>query len=158
MKLNAILAVAIALALGGIAAGCGGGDDSTSGGQADTTAQAITKEDFIAQADQICDEGNKQTEQQLEQQFGNKVTDAQLPQIASAVSDSIKNQVSQIRALGAPEGDEDTVNSFLDAAEKGADEIAQDPSQVQSQGEPNADIAKANQEAKQYGLNVCGQS
>src|SRR4051794_20426556 len=127
MKRNLLWLLGLTVAAGLIVAGCGGGgDDSTSAGQSDTTASPISKEDFIAQADQICADGNKQAQQQLQQQFGNgNVTADQLPAVAKAVSDSIKNQVSQIRALGAPEGDEDTINSFLDSAEKGANEMAQ---------------------------------
>ena len=161
MKRNVSLAIACALAVGGIAAGCGGGDDNGSGGTG--TSASLTKAEFIQKADQICAEGDNATSQQIQQQVpgvnDGQISSDDLAKVAKLAGQGVKDQITRIRALGVPAGDEGTVNSFLDAADTGADEIISNPDSLQgSNGVPNPNIAKANQEAKAYGLKVCGQS
>jgi len=55
-RLLALLFGALAIAL---VAGCGGGSDSTTGGDSSESASSLTKAQFIKQADGICEQGNK---------------------------------------------------------------------------------------------------
>ena len=66
----------------------------------------------------------------------------------------VQSQIDGIRDLTPPEGDEDTVDSILDAAQKANDEVADDPSSIAGNNDPFAD---ANQQAKAYGFKECGQ-
>ena len=153
MKRNLIIVCALALAGGVVAAGCGGGNDDESS-DTGTQAAALTKEQFIAQGDSICKQSNKEIEAAGQNtqgapgspEFDTFVTDVLVP--------GVQSQIDGIRDLTPPEGDEDTVNSILDAAQKANDEVADDPSSVAGNNDPFAD---ANQQAKAYGFKECGQ-
>jgi hypothetical protein len=134
-----------------IAAGCGSSDNNST-----TTAAAITKSAFIAKADAICAAGNKTANQAGEQQFGhNKPTKADLEQFASGtIVPSVEKQLSEIRALGAPAGDEAQVKAITDAAQADVDKLKKDPSLITS----NSTFDDANKLAQQYGLKVCGKA
>jgi len=159
MKPNALWLLAPALVAALIAAGCGGNGDSSSTTTA--AAESLSKDDFIKEADQICSDGDAATQAEFQKALPNQQgppTADQLPQVARIAGQGVKNEITKIRALGAPAGDEATVNSFLDAADSGADQIIAHPEQLQSSGESNADIARADREAQAYGLRICGQS
>src|SRR5437870_516698 len=112
MKLK-VLALAALLAVGAIAAGCGSSNDNT------TSTSSLTKAEFIAKADAICAAGNQATNQAGQQQFGhNKPTQAQIQQFATnTIVPNVEKQVSEIKALGAPAGDEAQVNAVTAAAQ-----------------------------------------
>jgi hypothetical protein len=158
MKRNASWLLGFALVAALTAAGCGGGG----GGDSSTTAGPLSKDEFIKQADRICSEGDAATQAEFQRAFPNQQsppTGDQLAQVAKIAGQGVKDEITKIRALGPPAGDEAAVTSFLNAADSGADQIISHPEQLQSSGqEPNPDIAKADQEAKAYGLQVCGQS
>jgi hypothetical protein len=168
MRLAPSTAAALAATVFAVA-GCGGGGSgshtSTSTGSgttqtltAITTAQ-ISKPQFIQTADAVCTEENKATKTQIEQQVGSgKLSNAQLLQVGKIAASNIRDEVNKIRAIGAPTGDEAALNSILDAAESGAYQLESNPQQLQTKGEANADIAKADREATAYGFNVCGRS
>jgi hypothetical protein len=146
MKLRATLALTAVLALGAIAAGCGGSDD-------DSSTSSLTKAEWIAKADAICQQGNQQTEQAAKQQFGNQKPTA--PEVQQFVTETAlpgtQDQIDKIRALGAPSGDEDRVNHILDTVQADID-------QAESSGDVNEhSFDDANALARQYGLKVCGQ-
>jgi hypothetical protein len=127
-----------------IAAGCGGSDSSTSD---------LTKTEFIARADAICKHGSQQIEQAAKQTFsGGRPTPQQERQfITQTVVPQSQSQIDQIKALGAPSGDEDQVNQILDAAQAATDD-------VKSSGDvEESSFAHANALAKQYGLVACSQ-
>jgi hypothetical protein len=160
MKSKRSLAIACLLALAVVAAGCGGGDDNGAGA-GEVTASGITKAEFIQKADQICSDGVAEIQNRLQVEFGTlsgPPTGDQLDKVAEIAGGGVKDEVAKIRELGAPAGDEDQIQEFLDAAESGADAIIDNPDQLQGGGEPNADLTKANQLATAYGLKVCGQT
>jgi hypothetical protein len=151
---KALLAVLAALALmAAVVAGCGGGDDS------ETTA-TITKAELIKQGDQICEKANDQSESEAED-FAEendftleKASEEQLEEaVAEVLVPNLNGQVEDIRALGAPEGDEEQVEEILDSLEGAADEIEDDPSVV-FEGEVLQEPSKL---AKSYGFEVCGE-
>ena len=94
------------MAMGLIAAGCGGDDDD--GGD------ALTKEEYVAQGNEICEDGNAELEQSADFDFSDPaaleafVTDTFVP--------NIQGQIDDLRE-GIPEDDEDEVNEILDEAE-----------------------------------------
>jgi ABC-type lipoprotein release transport system permease subunit len=146
MKLYITLAAAALLALGVLAAGCGGSDD-------DSSTSDLTKAEWIAKADAICQQGNQEIEQAAKEQFGNqKPSAADVQQFARGVALlGTQDQVDQIRALGAPSGDEDQVNKILDTVQADIDK-AKEAGDIEE-----STFADGNALARQYGLKVCGQ-
>jgi hypothetical protein len=151
MKRNLTLLAVSALAVGLVAAGCGSSNDNS------TSTSSLTKAEWIAKADAICQAGNQEINAAAHQQFPNNQKPSQADQQSFAtgsVIPSVQKQLDQIKALGAPSGDETQVNAILDAVSADLDKVKSDPSLVTSNsGDPFAD---ANKLATAYGLKVCG--
>jgi hypothetical protein len=151
----AILAAVAAIAL--IVAGCGGGDDSTTEGDA-----SLTKAEFVKQADGICKEANSELTVEF-QKFskennlpeGKEPTKEQGEELVEEVLiPNVQQQSEDIRELGAPSGDEDRVAAILDALDQGIEEAEEDPAALLDAQDDTFD--KANELAADYGLKVCG--
>jgi hypothetical protein len=145
-----------ALAAGLIAAGCGSDDNNdkqsfgTSVGSASTAS--LTKADFVTQANAICKTANQELDQ-AGQALGQSPTPEELDSfVTDNVTPTIQTELDAIRALGAPAGDEQTVNAILAAADSGLQSLQADPSLL-TNGDP---FGEANQLADDYGLTVCG--
>lgn len=138
--LGSVLVVAL------IGAGCGGGDDDNS------TTGSLAKPAWIAKADAICNQGNQQINHAANQTFGNQEpSEAQVRQFQSdTLLPDVQSQIDQIKALGAPSGDEDQVNKILDTVQADIDN-AKSSGVVE-----NSAFADGNALARQYGLKVCG--
>ena len=154
MKRNAFLLVAGAIAFGLIAVGCGGNDDSSSSTGTESSTTALTKAEFLQKGNAICQAGNQEINQAFSQIQG-KPTQEQANQVVTdTLVPSVQGQIDDIRALGAPAGDEDQVNQILDDAQTALDKVKADPTVATQNG--SDPFAQANQEAKAYGLTVCG--
>jgi hypothetical protein len=148
-----LLLVLLSLAI--VGAGCGSNDKNGGTGG----SSSLSKAEFVRRGNAICAAGNKETEAQGQKLFGGqrkKPSKSQLTQFAATVLiPSVQKQVDQIRALGAPKGDEAKVKAIVDAAQQGIDKGKQNPLALtgQSGGDP---FKKANALARAYGLTVCG--
>ena len=148
-----LAALAALVALAAIVAGCGGGDDSE-------TTETLTKTEFIKQGDAICEKANEESEAEAEE-FAEEndftLEKASKEQIEEAVGEvlvpNLNGQVEDLRALGAPEGDEDQVEEILVSLEGAADEIEEDPGLVYEE----ETLAKPSKLAEAYGFEVCGE-
>jgi hypothetical protein len=143
----------LAIAVAAFAAGCGSSSDSTSS----STTAALTKAEFIQQADAICTKGNKADDAAQKKAFGSgKPTQKEFEQfVTGALIPSVQGQISGVEALTPPAGDEATVKKMLDDSQAALDKLKSDPTLVlQQSSDP---FAKSNQELKAYGLKVCGQ-
>lgn len=148
-SLRAALALALVLALGLPAAGCGGDDDDS-----DTP---LTKAEFIDQADTICSETNAETQKEVSEFLdGGSPTAENLPEVAEFVASGIQDQVSGIRGLTPPEGDEAEIDAILTKADEGAEAIRENPDSLSGSGVANPSLDEANELAVAYGLQVCG--
>ncbi len=135
--------------------GCGSSDN-------DSTETALTKQQFIAKADAICKQGNKEIEEGFES-FAeqNDIPQNQEPSkgqgreiVETVLVPSIDSQAEDIRALGAPSGDEDEISAMLDSLDEAVEEAEEDPEALfASKSDP---FAKPNKLAREYGLKVCG--
>jgi hypothetical protein len=156
MSKRLILLLAAVMALAVVAAGCGSSsdDDSTEG------AVALTKAEFIKQGDQICKQAGEDSQAEAEE-FADEndfeLEKASKEQLEEAIDQVLvpvlNNQVEEIKALGAPEGDEDQVEAILVALEDGSDEVAADPSRA-FEADP---LKQAKRLAQGYGFKVCGE-
>lgn len=156
MRMKATLITLAACAAVTVTA-CGGDDSSTTAAEGTSTTAAISKDDFIQQAQAICKAGNKDINAAAKETFGaskDKPTSDELTSFATdALIPSVQSQIDQIRALGIPEGDETVVNQGLDDAQAGVDALSDDPLSVGS-GTPVLD--KGAKELSDYGVTACG--
>jgi hypothetical protein len=151
-----IVLLAGVVAAAAVVAGCGSSDDSS-----DTTA--LTKQQFVTQADAICKQGNTEIEEGFES-FAkeNDIPKNQEPSkaqgkelVETVLVPSVETQSEGIHALGVPSGDEDEISAMLDALDEGVEEAEEDPEALfASKSDP---FAKPNELARDYGLKVCGQ-
>lgn len=147
----AVLAALVALAA--IVAGCGGGDDS------DTSGDSLTKAEFIKQGDAICEKANKQSEAEAEKFSKENDFSLERPskeQLEEAVTEilvpNFNRQVEDLKALEAPEGDEEQAEEIISSLDDAAAEIEEDPSLVFEE-----QVLKEPAElAEDYGFEVCG--
>jgi hypothetical protein len=146
MKRNTTLAVVCALAVGGIAAGCGSSDSSDN-----TAAATISSSDYVTKADQIC----KQAEGELDEAgraLGDHPSKAQLADFSNnTLVPNIQGQIDDVRALGAPSTEEEQVSAFLSAAQEAVDRLKADPSLV----EEDSVFNETREKAKVVGFKVC---
>ena len=155
MKKASLVVLALVAA---IVAGCGGSDDS--GSETTEATVTLTKAEFIKQGDAICEEANEQNETEAEEFAEDngftleKATDEQLEEaITEVLVPSLNQQVGDIAALGAPQGDEEQVEKIVVSLEGGAGEIEDEPS-LAFEGDP---LKESSRLAKDYGFEVCGQ-
>ena len=148
---------AIALVVACLFAAACGSDESSN---ADGGAERLTKEEYIAQADAICQEANAAIEAVPEPQSAEE-----LAEYGEQVVEIGQDQLDRLRALRPPAADEATINGAYDLIEQqlaiANDVVAaardNDLEQVQellAQGEQLND--QADQIARDYGLTECG--
>jgi hypothetical protein len=149
------LAAVVALAL----AGCGGGGDDTT-----VTTGSLSKAAFVKKADAICTKGTER----LQKGFGaylrkNKKSILALRHpskadyeglIGGVLIPNLEREIEEIRALGAPSGDEERVEAIFTALEEGIEVAENDPKAVKHSSE--AIFGVGSRLAKEYGLEVCG--
>ena len=140
MILAALLA---ALAL--IAAGCG-----------DDEGEALTKEEFITQADEICAAGDEEITATADEQFGELKEEPPVEEqeafLTDVVAPNYEDQLAQIRELNPPEEDAEQVDELLSALEDLIAQLRDEPSAVLEATEP----PEASTLAQEYGLQNCG--
>lgn len=152
-----LAAAAALVALAVLVAGCGGGDSTT-----DATV-TLTKAEFIKQGDAICKQGNAEIEAGFEDfSEDNDIPQNQEPSktqgveiVETVIVPNIKQQGEEIRALGAPEGEEGQVEDLLDSLDAAVSEAEEDPESLFD--EKSDPFAEANRQATDYGFEVCGE-
>ena len=138
----------VALAL--IGSGCG--DDDESG---DSGGESLTKAEYVKEGNAICSAGTAEIAAAAQERgLGPSSTEAEVAAFATEVLiPSATDQVEQLRELTPPEGDEETVQEFLDASDEGIATLEEDPAAFGSGPDP---FAEANKLLNDYGLTVCG--
>ncbi len=154
MSKRLIVLFAGVLALAIAAAGCGSSDS-------DSSAAALTKSEFIAQGDAICEKGNKAVEDGAEEFAEENGVDTENPTkeqqeevIVDVVAPGIALQADEIDELGAPTGDEAKVEAIVDAVKGGAEELEDEPKLLLEEKNP---LEKGAKLAAEYGFQSCGQ-
>lgn len=156
MSKRVIVLLAGVMAIAAVATGCGSSDDGS------TETAALSKQQFIAQADAICKRGNKEIEEGFES-FAeeNDIPKNQEPSkaqgkelVETVLVPSIASQTEGIRALSVPSGDEDEISAMLDSLDEAVEEAEEDPEALfAAKSDP---FGKPNEQAREYGLKVCG--
>lgn len=123
------LALMAALILGVYVAGCGSSSSTTT----ETTA-AITKAEFVAMGNAICAKGDKAQEaginayikkHGLENQKPTKAQNAEI--VETVLAPNIQSQIDAVKALGAPSGEEQQVNSALEISQQTLNKVKANP-------------------------------
>lgn len=144
-------AVVVAAVFAAGVAGCGDDDSTTE----ETTTASLTKEEFVAQANEICAASSAELEAAAQEAFPNgQPTPEELEPFATeTLLPAIEGQLQAIGELPVPEGEEENVAEVLDAANQGLEEAQADPAALSSgQSDP---FAEANQLAADYGMTEC---
>jgi len=142
------MAIAVALLAGVGAAGCG--SSSSTSATKSTPAPAITKAEFVAKANAICGKadpalsaaGAKLETQPPKAEIEALVRGTYLP--------SIQAQITGIKALGVPAGEQATVTRMLALAQGDLNKIKSNPTLIAT--DVFGDFAKV---AHPYGLAAC---
>ena len=167
MTKRALAVLFACLAIAALVAGCGGGDDTTSGGEGtgggstEASGSAPTKAVFIKEADKICDDAEAELDGEIaayakenDIPLGKEPTKEQQVEIyAAVVLPNVAKQGEEIAALTPPEGDEETVAEITEALADGVEEGEANPQGLVEGDNPLAD---ASQKAQAYGLKTCG--
>jgi hypothetical protein len=153
--LVALVVGSLAIAL--IVAGCGGSGDG------EVSTSSLSKAEFIKKADAACTRGNKRVEadfatfiKKTHFQLSENPTKAEVDSLLhTVVIPAVEREVAEIRALGAPSGDEERIEAILVAVEEGIETAEKNPKIALE----NTSIAFgiAQRLAKEYGLQVCTQ-
>ena len=159
MKLAArvLSGVAVAVIAAALFVGCGGSDDSTES----IATSDLTKVQWIKRAGPICTKGNvpvlselvayqekhpAKTERESEAVTGKA--------LRAVVPPAISKEVEKIRALGAPSGDEQQIEEFLEAMEADIKSV-EEGALLSSAAELDKKFRRSGQLARQYGLEEC---
>jgi len=146
---RAVALIVGVLATASIAAGCGGGGDDSSA--------SLTKAELIKKGDEICSKGLKEARVEAVayvKSHGRFQGDAQYAEINKAVLlPSLQQQTDEIRALGAPSGEEGEVEKILDAFDAGIEKGEENPAALFEGPNP---LIKPNGLARKYGFKACG--
>jgi hypothetical protein len=148
------LALMTALILGVCVAGCGSSSSTTT----ETTA-AITKAEFVAKGNAVCVKGEKGQEAEinayikkngLEKQKPTKAQNVEI--VETILAPNIQSQIDGVKALGAPSGEEQQVNSALELSQQTLEKIEANPELAFGKG--NA-FAAAGKQLHALGLKEC---
>ena len=151
-RLTVPIAIAVTLVVGLVAAGCGSSSSKSTASTA--TTPALSKPQFLAQGNAICRQGNERLAAAQDKAFGhNEPSQAQLTAYTTnTFVPEIQSQISALRALGAPSGDQATVTTMLDVAQADLNRVKSNPALLTSNSPPFADFTKL---AHPYGLTAC---
>ncbi len=130
------------------ATACGGDDDEPNNDSSSESTSDITKDDFIVQANSICVAGDARAEEFTDPTTEDEAVDL----ILNDVLPNISEQISDIRDLGFPEGDEDELNGILDDADAIIADISADPEAFLSEENPFGEV---NAGLEAYGITEC---
>lgn len=136
-----------------------GANETEGSPSGETGKPSQAKTEFVDQANAICKEGKKKGLQEMTAYAQTHANSSQpkLTQLAQALQAAflpeVQNQVDEIRALGAPPGDEKQVEAVLAALEEGIEASSQASATAGLQLGPN--FKRSAQLAREYGLDSC---
>ena len=148
-------ALVVLVLLGVTVAGCSGGDDDTSTPPAapGPSVPRPTRDDFVREANGICDDFNQQMAT-----IGDRLgDDASLDDLVAAYRDealpALRTTVARIRALGFPAEDDASLRTLFGDVEGAIDRVQANPEEeLQASNDP---FESVNQRLSDYGLDRC---
>lgn len=147
----------LAVAIMGIAVGCGGGGDSKSAPS--STAQRIGKLAYAKKASEACIEERSDSATAI-QAYEKKHRSEGLPEAVLATNayktvllSTIEAEVAALRKLGPPTGDTGQLKAIFDRLQAAID--AERAKKSKSIAEIEAGFTKTDEELERYGLTEC---
>jgi hypothetical protein len=140
------------LAVGAIAVGCG--DD-------DSSASSLTKAEFVKKADAMCERLAGESQGKLLAYINKNVKgsgnetitkEQETELVETVVIPSVTEQIEELEALGAPEGDEEQIDALIEELEIALEKAESDTDRFTEA----APFAKSEKLAREYGLVNCG--
>lgn len=161
----ALLLAAFAL----FVAGCGGGDEGTTGSVGNDTSLAKSQEgapskaEFIKQAEAVCDKSNatRFNEAAKYRNRHKKELDALSPIaseekiIRAIVLPSVQKEAEDLGALVPPKGDEKTIETIVAEVEKGVKKAKKNPYSISLEVPSEYPFRKVGIRIRSYGINAC---
>jgi hypothetical protein len=156
-----VLTAAAIAALFPFAAGCG---DSGESSEVAVQAGSLSKVEFTKKADAICEATrNKFTSKYtalIQKYEAEPSSSAELRLVMDVIVETAllpnyERGIDEIVALGAPSGDEDEVEAFLNALRERLGEMEETPAKL---GRSLTPFARAEKLAEAYGLTGCAES
>ncbi len=145
-QLIALFAAVLALALMG--AGCGG-----------SSTPSPSKAEFVKKAEVICKDNSAKIQKSF-RSYINEHEDLKNPTkadyldlVSTVLVPHIEEEIDELKALGAPKGDEDQVDAIIEAREAGVGAIETYPEEAV---ENNSAFKESSELARKYGLRYCG--
>ena len=139
--------------------GCGDDSDSDAAdGSIETSS--LSKAQFVKRANAICVKGNKKVVARLGAYLGKNASKKQGEEELNAdaakavIVPEIESQIEEIRALGAPSGDEEQIEAFLVAQQEALDSLSS-AKRVSFTEELNKTFEEAGDLAVEYGISNC---
>jgi hypothetical protein len=129
---------------------------------ADKSVQSgdLSKAEFVKRANAICEEGKKQSLEKMaafvkehKGDSGQPSAELVVKAVQAVFIPQVQTQIDEIRALGSPQGDEATVEAFLDAMEEGA--TAASEASTSSTASFGQSFKRSAELAHEYGLDGC---
>ncbi len=163
-KVLALLAVAGAL----VAAGCGDDDEgeettpstttTASGASGVSGGVAGSKEEWIATADEVCANGEKELELAAEAQgISPESSPEELQEFSETIVVPIQQSIiDSLRGLTPPEGEEEATTAIIEAAQSALDTVQDDPELLADPETADQSFDEADRLAAEYGLTECG--
>ena len=150
-----LLALALA-ALALTAVGCGDSDDTS--GSSSESEESTTRADFIAAADEICSSTAGDINAEISARFPDgQAQEEELAEVVTEVTlPALESQYEQIGALPVPEGDEEAVDEFLEAADQAIAETEEDPEVLLTLRGSETPFDRTNELQQEFGMKVCG--
>ena len=152
-RLIALIAALAALAI--VVAGCGDSDDDGT-----DSGEALTKAEFVKQAEAVCAANNKEIDAEFEKfSEENNLSKKKAPtqeQLEEAADDFllpiVNDQIDELREIEPPEAQAGAFEALLDEAEAEVEKLEDDPSTLEEQS-----FVKVNERARALGLEACGE-
>jgi hypothetical protein len=160
-RLSIVPILALALAV----AGCGGDEGDSTGAAAESTSASssesgrppLSKSEFIARGDAICDATDKRQAAKFKifvEKNGKSDSPAYEERLVSEVGlPEIRVELKALRRLRLPQGDGIEINEILESAEEAVLTAEEEPGKVLKTGNP---FAASEELAKKYGFKACG--
>jgi hypothetical protein len=145
----------LALTIVGGAVSCGDDDDAPENA-ATTTAQSITKQEFLTQANAICTAGSAEMQAALAAVTEATTEDELSAIITDQMVGSIRGQLADMRALGYPDGDRETLEGIYTDTEAMLDQVEADPIGLVLNATTDP-FAELNARLAEYGLTACAE-
>ncbi|HMI82052.1 MAG TPA: hypothetical protein VK480_09725 [Solirubrobacterales bacterium] len=155
------LALFLVLAIGALAIGCGGGDDTSS------SPDALTKAAYVKQANAICTQINEEIASKFTL-FSSKlkrahkgasvnVAKAYFEEVENVAIPALEEQIEKLSALPAPAGDEEAVKLVLERQEESLQKTEENPRFriADAPGTAPNPYQRLNKPAQDYGLTEC---